>query len=791
MLRRLLYPLLAVAVLAAPACGDDGEKTTPDTTSPDAIGDVLFPDTVVPDTVTPDTVTPDTATPDTLTPDTETPDTAIVDTETPDTAVADTAVADTAVADTAVADTAVADTAVADTAVADTAVADTVQTSACASDLFFSEYLEGSSNNKVLEIANFTGAPVNLGDYAIASLGNIDGVVTWDANGSAVALPWHVLPSGEVYVICNSGLAEEMKASCDAIVGANIGPFEATPIYFNGNDARALVKAGVRIDTIGTDTVLTEGGGWTVDGVSAATLDHTLVRRPAVKAPNADWAAAAAAEWEVRAKDDASDLGLHTFGYTCAATSAAADVVLNEIVAAPVGAGVDWIELYNNEATAVDLGGWTINDTGSATSGETFTFAAGTMIPAGGFLVILRDTNFTFGLGGADALSLKDAAGVFADLIQWKEGEAPEGKSFGRVPDGTGPARKLESPTPAAANDTTVCGNSVCEAAESCGSCAADCGACPAVKLNEVLYASADASPAFVELYNADAAEADLSGWSLLADSGDEYVFPDNTVIAAGAYLVLDAATTGLTLLDTDGLGLVDPGSVELQGTTWSALAAGESWGRVPNVTGPFAKLAAPSPGAENVGAGTGGGCASDLFFSEYVEGSSNNKALEIANFTGAAVDLAGYEIWLATNGAAFSATPQALTGTLAHGDVFLICHSSFAAALFATSNCDLVVSSQVITFNGDDARGLAKKDAGGGASTLIDVIGLTDAVDPGNGWEVATVAEGTYNHTLRRKLNVVAPSSVWATAQASEWEVLPQDTVDGLGSHAYGGTCP
>ena len=31
----------------------------------------------------------------------------------------------------------------------------------------------------------------------------------------------------------------------------------------------------------------------------------------------------------------------------------------------------------------------------------------------------------------------------------------------------------------------------------------------------------------------------------------------------------------------------------------------------------------------------------SDLFFSEYIEGSSNNKALEIFNGTGASIDLA------------------------------------------------------------------------------------------------------------------------------------------------------
>jgi predicted extracellular nuclease len=48
----------------------------------------------------------------------------------------------------------------------------------------------------------------------------------------------------------------------------------------------------------------------------------------------------------------------------------------------------------------------------------------------------------------------------------------------------------------------------------------------------------------------------------------------------------------------------------------------------------------------------TGGTTASEIFFSEYVEGSSFNKALEIANFTGAVVDLSVYSIKKQSNGA-------------------------------------------------------------------------------------------------------------------------------------------
>ena len=56
---------------------------------------------------------------------------------------------------------------------------------------------------------------------------------------------------------------------------------------------------------------------------------------------------------------------------------------------------------------------------------------------------------------------------------------------------------------------------------------------------------------------------------------------------------------------------------------------------------------------------------STDLFFSEYVEGSSNNKALEIYNGTGSAVNLATgvYNIQMFFNGSATAGLTINLTG--------------------------------------------------------------------------------------------------------------------------------
>jgi uncharacterized protein len=73
-----------------------------------------------------------------------------------------------------------------------------------------------------------------------------------------------------------------------------------------------------------------------------------------------------------------------------------------------------------------------------------------------------------------------------------------------------------------------------------------------------------------------------------------------------------------------------------------------------------------------------------DLFFSEYVEGSSNNKALEIYNGTGAAINLAaeGYVVQMYFNGNSAATTTINLTGTVANGDVFVLAQSLANAAL-------------------------------------------------------------------------------------------------------------
>ena len=109
---------------------------------------------------------------------------------------------------------------------------------------------------------------------------------------------------------------------------------------------------------------------------------------------------------------------------------------------------------------------------------------------------------------------------------------------------------------------------------------------------------------------------------------------------------------------------------------------------------------------------------AAELFLSEYVEGSSYNKVLEIYNGTGAAVNLAagGYAVEIYFNGSSSPGQTISLSGTVADGDVFVLAHSSASAAILAIAD----QTSGNLNFNGDDAVVLRKggKDDAGSTPT-------------------------------------------------------------------------
>lgn len=127
------------------------------------------------------------------------------------------------------------------------------------------------------------------------------------------------------------------------------------------------------------------------------------------------------------------------------ATGSPTAVVVNEVY--PHGGDPltdpDWVELKNTGSAATDVSGYRVRD-----SKTTVAIPAGTIIPAGGYLVLYCDDipdggaadriHLPFKLGSADQINFLDPTGVKIDGTSWNALTAPTGKSYGRLPDGTG-----------------------------------------------------------------------------------------------------------------------------------------------------------------------------------------------------------------------------------------------------------------------------------------------------------------------------------------------------------------
>ncbi|MEL1247111.1 choice-of-anchor D domain-containing protein [Flavobacterium helocola] len=171
-------------------------------------------------------------------------------------------------------------------------------------------------------------------------------------------------------------------------------------------------------------------------------------------------------------------------------------------------------------------------------------------------------------------------------------------------------------------------------------------------------------------------------------------------------------------------------------------------------------------------------GQATELFISEYVEGSGSEKYIEIYNGTGVSVNLSDYRLRLYANGSATTTNDILLSGTLADGQV--IVYKNSASTLYAGIN------NASVNFNGDDAIVLYKIST----NSNVDIFGRIGN-DPGTAW--TATGYSTLDRTLRRKINIcggviVNPTGTGAgafTTLSTEWDIFNIDDVSGLGAHS------
>ena len=583
--------------------------------------------------------------------------------------------------------------------------------------LFFSEYAEGSSNNKYLEIYNPTNQAINLTDYAYPSTANAPdtpGVYEfWNEFDSGASIN-----PGDVYVICHPSLDGSVSSECD----------ETHTYLSNGNDGYCLVLGSEGnyslVDCIG-DWDADPGNGWDVAGVSEATKDHTLVRTIDVNQGNSgDWNSSAGtnsenSEWIVLERDDWSYLGSHPH-----------DIV---------GGGTDGGSDGGNSDSEV------CND-GIDNDGDGY-------IDCDDF-----DCGFNDGCGGEicdDGIDNDDDGYVDCDDFDCSSDSACENASGGSCAE-----YGCVDYTPSNAcqcNDLcTQFGNCCDDYEELCagGTDGGSDGGSGSEICNDGIDNDGDGY-VDCEDYNCDGTIGDADpacGGSGSGGGSDSEICDDG--------------------IDNDGDGYVDCDDYNCDGTIGDA-----------------------DPACSGSGTDTGGTGGTDpvdaalIFFSEYAEGSSNNKYLEIYNADNTSVDLGMYSISTCANGCNdgsswdYPNNVEFSTGTILNpGEVYVVCNGSADGTILA--ECD-----QYFTYlsNGDDVMGLTQLSTGG----IVDIIGEIGD-DPGNGWDVAGVNDATKDHTLVRKSNITSGNSDWTLSAGtnsdnSEWIVYDQNTWDYLGYHESG----
>ena len=175
------------------------------------------------------------------------------------------------------------------------------------STLIFSEYGEGSSFNKWVEIYNPTFMSISLDEYRYNFCWNGCDSLEWE-----FSIPFDsgvVLMPNETYLLVHN--------NSDSILlnAAN----QTTNILSNGDDVIGLLNTSFNtiIDIIGVLDSADNISAWEVDGIIDATKDHTMIRKPDVCGGNiGDWSLSdgsnGSSQWIVGVIDDFSDLNTHT-----------------------------------------------------------------------------------------------------------------------------------------------------------------------------------------------------------------------------------------------------------------------------------------------------------------------------------------------------------------------------------------------------------------------------------------------------------------------------------------------
>ena len=233
-------------------------------------------------------------------------------------------------------------------------------------------------------------------------------------------------------------------------------------------------------------------------------------------------------------------------------------LIINEIVAAAENDGTDWIELYAVSDIA-DLSIYSVVDDNESHTAQALPAVA---LAAGEFIVVqaIDDADtpptdgyyVTFKLGGDDAVTLFKND-VQVDVLDWSDGDAPLGYSFGLYPDADGSAITL-SPTQGLANvqptETVVERDTVINHSAQ-------------LRINEIVAKDSNDGYDWIEVYASGDTDVFLGDYTVADASSDLLSLPDVT-ISAGTFYRVYATTDNVETLATVAFKLGSSDEVSL-----------------------------------------------------------------------------------------------------------------------------------------------------------------------------------------------------------------------------------
>ena len=302
-------------------------------------------------------------------------------------------------------------------------------------------------------------------------------------------------------------------------------------------------------------------------------------------------------------------------------------VEINEVMTSNKGAVPDetgdfpdWIEVYNNTDSDLDISGFGLTD--ELISAAKWTFPEGSVLPARGYLVVFCSGDPTrgkmhtpFKLSASDEVILSNASGKAVDSITLKP--VTSGYSLGRSADDTSSWKEM-LPSPGYPNSEDG-------AAQYLATLSASADESNGVYLNEFMPSNAStlvgpdgAYCDWIELYNTTGSDVDLSGFGV-SDSATQplkYTLPKGTTIPANGVLLIYCtgretpdgadkieAPFGLAAY-SESVVFSTPNGRILDQYDYTRADTDISFARNPDGTGEWAPSSQPTPGYTNNNAG-------------------------------------------------------------------------------------------------------------------------------------------------------------------------------------------